>query len=85
MPGNDDIILKLIIKGQDPAEIQRLAAETSGRLATESAAHIRRLTDLHKAAAEEQSAAMKKATPSGAAVATRRSGPSCPPMLASWC
>ncbi len=61
MPGNDDVVLKLIIKGQDPAEIQRLAAETSGRLASESAQHIKRLTDLHKAAAEEQSAAMKKA------------------------
>jgi len=61
VPGNDDIVLKLIIKGQDPAEIQRLAQETSGRLAQESAAHIGRLTQLHKAAAEEQSAAMKKA------------------------
>jgi len=61
MPGNDDVVLKLIIRGQDPSEIQRLAAETSGRLAQESAQYINRLTQLHKAAAEEQSAAMKKA------------------------
>jgi len=61
MPGSDDVVLRLIIRGQDPAEIQRLAQETSGRLAQESAAHINRLTQLHRAAAEEQSAAMKKA------------------------
>ncbi len=61
MPGNDDIVLKLIIKGMDPAEIIRLAQETSGRLAQESAVHINKLTQLHREAAQAQSDAQKKA------------------------
>ncbi len=51
---DDDIVLKLVIKGQDPSEITRLANETAGRLADESAKHIGKMTDLHKKAAQDR-------------------------------
>ncbi len=64
MAADDDIVLKIVIKGQDPSEITRLANETAGRLADESAKHIGKMTDLHKKAAQDQENATKEATDS---------------------
>ena len=60
MATDDDIVLKIVIKGQDPGEIARLAQETTGRLAEESAKHIGKLTQLHKQAAQDQEDAAKR-------------------------
>jgi len=58
MPGitEDQILLKLVIQGQSPDEIHRLAAQTQGKLNDEMKVLIDHLTQLHRDAAREQSA-----------------------------
>lgn len=52
MAGSDltdnQVLLRLIIKGMDPAEVAALAQETYGQLKTEAAQHIDALTDYYK-------------------------------------
>ncbi len=48
MASTDDILLKLVIRGMDPAEVKRLADQTYGQLKTEAARHIDELARLHR-------------------------------------
>src|SRR5678815_5853355 len=56
MGQEDQILLKLIIQGQNPEEIQRLAASTQGRLNDQIKGYLDHLTQLHKQAAAAQTA-----------------------------
>lgn len=55
MAREDEILLKLIIKGQDPSEIAQLVNSTQGDLNMAMAKKLDELTDLHRKAAETQS------------------------------
>ncbi len=50
MPTEDQILLKLVIKGMDPAEVQQLAASTQGELNARIKAYLDQLVVLHKQA-----------------------------------
>jgi hypothetical protein len=47
MANEDDILLKLVLVGQSPAEIRRLAQQTQGRLNAEMSAKLDELSRLH--------------------------------------
>lgn len=52
----NDLLVRLVIQGQDPSEIQRLAAATQGQLNDKMKIYLDQLTDLHKQAAAAQTA-----------------------------
>jgi hypothetical protein len=54
MPAEQDVLLRLVIKGMDPAEIAKLAQMTAGQLQDQMAVHLIKLTQLHKQQANEQ-------------------------------
>ncbi len=56
---SNQVLLKLLIKGMDPAEVQRLAQQTYGQLKTEAAVHIDALTAYYKQAQAAQDDASK--------------------------
>jgi hypothetical protein len=60
MADKDDILLKLVVRGMDPAEVKRLADQTYGQLKTEAARHIDALTALHRERAQAMDDATKK-------------------------
>lgn len=51
---DNQVLLRLVIKGMDPAEVQALADETYGQLKTDAAQHIDALTAAYKAASDAQ-------------------------------
>lgn len=53
---NDDVLLRLIIQGQSPQEIQQLAQATQGELNRQSKFLLDQLTALHRGATEAQTA-----------------------------
>jgi len=62
MPTEDNILLKLIIQGQSPEEIARLAASTQGQLNDRIKVYLDHLTELHRQAAQAQTAEEQKKT-----------------------
>lgn len=66
MAGSDltdnQVLLRLIIRGMDPAEVAALAQETYGQLKTEAAQHIDALTDYYKQSVAAQARIAKDST-----------------------
>lgn len=56
----DQILLKLVIKGQDPSEIQQLAASTQGELNAKIKFYLDQLQALHHGAADAQTKEIAK-------------------------
>jgi len=61
MPSEDTILLKLVIKGMDPAEVQQLAASTQGELNARTKTYLDQLVAMHKQANEATSKDAKAA------------------------
>jgi hypothetical protein len=62
MATEDQILLKLVISGQSPAEVQALAAATQGQLNEKLRGYLDQLTQLHVQAAAAQTAEAVKAS-----------------------
>ncbi len=57
---SNQVLLKMIIRGMDPAEVRRLADQTYGQLKTEAARHLDELSRLHTEASQKQTEEKKK-------------------------
>ncbi len=60
MAVNDDVLIRLVIKGLDPSEVTRLANQTGGQLAAEMGKHFVKLTELHALSKQKLEAEERK-------------------------
>lgn len=57
---DNNVLLKLVVKGMDPAEVKRLAEQTYGQLKADAAQHIEKLVSFHRQKQHEMDEDVKK-------------------------